>query len=132
VHHAGLPQPVHFAGSGLPMGQVGGPSVPMGQFAGPPLPGSQVGGPAPPMFYPHASSSTTPIHPTIRSRPNWELEQDHGQIADVQGRLKKSIKFWEETLMAPQSIKEWVLEGYKLPLLTLPPPYYKGNQRSAG
>ena len=61
----------------------------------------------------------------------WELEQDHGQIAYVQGRLKKSAKFWEERLMASQSVKKWVSEGYKLPFLTLPPPYYKVNQRSA-
>jgi len=54
VHHAGLLQPMNFAGSGLPMGQFGGPSVPMGQFEGTPLPAGQVGGPAPPMFYPQA------------------------------------------------------------------------------
>jgi len=64
VHHAGPPQPIHFAGSGLPMGRLRGPSVPMGQFEGPPLPVSIIGGPAPPMFYSQAPQPPLFIRPS--------------------------------------------------------------------
>ena len=61
----------------------------------------------------------------------WEIEQGSGQITDVQGRLKSSIGFWQEVLKAPQPVIEWVTEGYKLPFLSLPPPYFRKNQKSA-
>ena len=61
----------------------------------------------------------------------WELEQDSEQITDVQGWLKAHINFWEEVLKAPQAIIEWISEGYKLPLLSIPPEYARRNQRSA-
>ena len=61
----------------------------------------------------------------------WELEQGSDQIMDVQGRLKAKSKFWQEVLKAPLPVREWVAEGYKLPFLSLPPPYFRTNQRSA-
>jgi len=57
----------------------------------------------------------------------WELEQGSGQITDAQGRLKLSAKFWKE---GPQPVLEWISKGYKLPLLSLPPPYFQRNQKS--
>ena len=61
----------------------------------------------------------------------WELEQGSGQIVDVQGRVKAKPKFWEEVLKAPVPVREWVTEGYKLPFLSMPQPYFRVNQRSA-
>jgi len=61
----------------------------------------------------------------------WELEQDSEQITDVQDWLKAHIKFWEDVLKAPLAILECISEGYKLPLLSIPPQYARRNQRSA-
>ena len=61
----------------------------------------------------------------------WELEQGGGQIQNVQGRLKGSLAFWQDVLEAPGPIVECIGSGYKLPLLTLPPPFSKPNHRSA-
>ena len=61
----------------------------------------------------------------------WELEQNSTQVHDVQGRLKSNLIFWKEVLQAPVPIIETVSEGYKLPLLSLPPTYERRNQSSA-
>ena len=61
----------------------------------------------------------------------WELEQGGGQIQDVQGRLKSGLAFWQDVLGAPRPVIEWIEGGYKLPLLSLPPPFYKENHKSA-
>ena len=61
----------------------------------------------------------------------WELEEGGGQIQDVQGRLKGSLSFWQEVLEAPSPIVECIKGGYKLPLLSLPLPFSRPNQRSA-
>ena len=58
----------------------------------------------------------------------WELEQDSEQITDVQGWLKAHINFWEEVLKALKAIIQCFSEGYKLPLLFIPPEYARGNQ----
>ena len=61
----------------------------------------------------------------------WELEQNSEQIVDVQGRLKGSIEFWRTVLNASNPVIECIEEGYKLPLLSLPPPFIAKNQKSA-
>lgn len=57
---------------------------------------------------------------------SWEFEQAGTQITDVQGHLCKNVNFWEQELEA-----EWIKEGYKLPLFSLPGPYKRSNHRSA-
>ena len=57
---------------------------------------------------------------------SWEAEEQQDanqQVLDVQGRLKKSVKFWAEVLHAPAPVLEWIRDGYKLPLLYAPAPY---------
>ena len=57
----------------------------------------------------------------------WEVEEGPTQVYDVQGRLKASLKFWRDTLKATQPVLNWIGEGYKLPLLSVPPPQYQPN-----
>lgn len=59
------------------------------------------------------------------------LKHSSKQVFDVQGRLKAASKFWEETLHVKPPVMEWIREGYKLPLLSLPPESYQANHRSA-
>ena len=59
------------------------------------------------------------------------LQSDNRQILDVQGRLKASSKFWIEVLHAKPPVIDWIQDGYKLPLLSLPPVFYQANHKSA-
>ena len=59
------------------------------------------------------------------------LQSENKQILDVQGRLKASSKFWIEVLHAKPSVIDWIQDGYKLPLLNLPPVFYQANYKSA-
>ena len=43
----------------------------------------------------------------------WELEQDGGQIQDVQGRLKYILAFWKDVLEASGPVVECIKGGYK-------------------
>ena len=52
----------------------------------------------------------------------WELEHNPEQTADVQGRLKAQVSFWRDALQAPELIIDSITNGYKLPLLSAPPP----------
>lgn len=61
----------------------------------------------------------------------WELEQDAHQVSDVQGRLLANINFWEQVLEVLQYIVDYIKEGYKLPLLSLPKPFKGHNHMSA-
>ena len=61
----------------------------------------------------------------------WELEESSQQILDVQGKLHAKVKFWKEVLQAPSPIIECIIEGYKLPLLSLPLQFVSPNQKSA-
>ena len=61
---------------------------------------------------------------------HWPFPFNRGQIYDVQGRLKASLEFWSDTLKATQPVLDWISEGYKLPLLSVPPPQYQPNQKS--
>ena len=54
----------------------------------------------------------------------WETEQGGGQIQDVQGQLKKN-------LVAPRPVIECIEGSYKLPLLSVPPPFCKPNHSLA-
>ena len=38
----------------------------------------------------------------------WELEQDKGQIQDVQGRLKGILAFWKDVLEASGPVVECI------------------------
>ena len=53
----------------------------------------------------------------------WELEQGGVQIQDVKCRLKESLAFWQDVLEAPSPIVESIQNGYKFPLLLVPPPF---------
>ena len=61
----------------------------------------------------------------------WELEESPQQILDVQGRLHAKVKFWREVLQAPSPIIECIIDGYKLPLLSLLLQFVSLNQKSA-
>ena len=65
----------------------------------------------------------------------WEVCQNQtmcdNQILDVQGRLKTAITFWVDILHVSSPVLDWVQEGYKLPLITLPPTSCQPNHKSA-
>ena len=44
----------------------------------------------------------------------WEVEQGETQVSDEQGRLRKCLGFWEETLNPPLWIISCISEGYTL------------------
>ena len=62
----------------------------------------------------------------------WEVEVDSpsSQITDVQGRLRKNYKFWQEVLQAPTPVLECIENGYRLPLKFLPPSHHQCNNKS--
>ena len=64
---------------------------------------------------------------------SWEVERPgvKHQVTDVQVRLKEAHSFWIETLQAPSLIPDWILTGYKLPLLCAPTPFMQGNHQSS-
>ena len=49
----------------------------------------------------------------------------------VKGRLFSSLKFWKDNLKAPKFVLNIISQGYSLPLLTLPPPFFAKNNRSS-
>ena len=61
----------------------------------------------------------------------WDYEESGHQITDVQGRLLANVNFWEQELKAPSIVIEWIKQGYKLPLLSLPDPFERANHKSA-
>ena len=62
----------------------------------------------------------------------WEVETDSlpSQITDVQGRLRKNLKFWQEVLKAPDTVLEYIVNGYHLPFKFLPPSHNQCNNKS--
>ena len=64
---------------------------------------------------------------------SWELEEGDTQIqvVDVQGRLRRNVKFWSEVLGAPGPVIDWIENGYKLPLQFMPTPFEQCNHKSA-
>ena len=62
----------------------------------------------------------------------WEVEVDSpfSQITDVQGRLRKNYKYWQEVLQAPTPVLECIENGYRLPLKFLSPSHHQGNNKS--
>ena len=77
------------------------------------------------------SDNETVTHGDIPEGQCWEIQEGELQIVDVQGRLKQSLVFWQETLQAPSMVLEWIQIGYKLPLQYLPDPYSQSNHTSA-
>jgi len=61
----------------------------------------------------------------------WEVEQGDTQVADVQGRLKMNIGFWEDELEPAPWIIDCIREGYTLPLRKLHNKIVQPNQKSA-
>ena len=61
----------------------------------------------------------------------WEREQGPMQDKNVQGRLKQNYNFWKDALKASQPVLDLLAEGYKLPLLSIPPPHVQPNQSSS-
>ena len=57
----------------------------------------------------------------------WEVKEGHAQrqVTDVQGRLKKSLSFWENTLQPAPWIISCIKEGYKLPLRSTPDRFHR-------
>jgi len=53
------------------------------------------------------------------------------QILDVQGKLKAASQFWVDVLHASSPVLDWIQEGYKLPLVSQPPPFSQPNHKSA-
>ena len=52
----------------------------------------------------------------------WEVETDSlsSQITDVQGRLKKNLKFWKEVLKAPDTVLEYTYREWLPPSVQVP------------
>jgi len=62
----------------------------------------------------------------------WEVEsQGPVQIADVQGRLRKSLAFWQDVVHAPKHLPESIENDYHLPLKFIPPTHYQYNHKSS-
>ena len=61
----------------------------------------------------------------------WEVGQESHQIVDVQGRSRYSLEFWEKNLQASIPVIECIKEGYKLPLISMPDSFCRGNHKSA-
>ena len=51
-------------------------------------------------------------------------------VNKVKGRLKKCLQAWEE-IQAPQFIIDIIQNGYKIPFLSIPPPFKASNNKSA-
>ena len=51
-------------------------------------------------------------------------------VNKVKGRLKKCLQAWEE-IQAPQFIIDIIQNGYKIPFLSIPPPFKANNNKSA-
>lgn len=60
---------------------------------------------------------------------NYEIKSDGSKVS-VRGRLRKSLRQWKQ-INAPQFVLETIEFGYKLPLLTTPPPRIFRNNKSA-
>ena len=62
----------------------------------------------------------------------WEVESSGlEQINDVQGQLKKHLKYWEYVLHAPPPILDCIRNGYRLPLKFVPCSRFQHNRSSA-
>jgi hypothetical protein len=51
-------------------------------------------------------------------------------VNKVKGRLKKCLQAWEE-IQAPQFIIDIIQNGYKIPFLSIPPPFKASNNKLA-
>ena len=60
---------------------------------------------------------------------NYEMKSDGSKVS-VRGRLRKSLRQWKQ-INAPQFVLETIEFGYKLPVLTMPPPRIFRNNKSA-
>jgi hypothetical protein len=60
----------------------------------------------------------------------WEVVSDVS-ADNVKGRLKACKAYWTDTLEAPEPIIDIVENGYRLPLISIPPVYYAPNHSSA-
>ena len=49
----------------------------------------------------------------------------------VKGRLSKNLKYWADTLQAPESILSIIRQGYILPFVSVPESKFFANQKSA-
>jgi len=61
----------------------------------------------------------------------WKVEEGQSQVVDVQGRLRQSLEFWENTLQPAPWIISYIRDDYKLPLRAIPDKYRRPNQSSA-
>ena len=61
----------------------------------------------------------------------WEIDQEEGQVCDVQDRLIKYITFREQELKATAPVLDWIRVGCNLQMLTEPGVYHKANVKSA-
>ena len=72
-----------------------------------------------------------PCNESVVSR-FWEAEACVLVSQDgVQSRLKHSLAFWKDVLQAPPPILECIENGYRLPLMFLPPSHSQTNHMSA-
>jgi hypothetical protein len=62
---------------------------------------------------------------------DYEYENnDKGVSAKVKGRLRKCVNAWRE-IHAPKFLIDMILDGYKIPFMTTPPPFTARNNKSA-
>ena len=61
----------------------------------------------------------------------WEIETDSlsSQITNVKGQLRKKLKFWQEVLKAPNTVPEYIENGYRLLFKFLPPSHNQCNNK---
>ena len=61
----------------------------------------------------------------------WGPDDKSTEIMQVQGHLKRHVVYWVQVLKAPNHIIDLILNGYVLPLFSVPTPYIGCNYKSA-
>ena len=61
----------------------------------------------------------------------WEASEHGVENVRVKGRLKQHVSFWRNVLTATPYIIDVIQNGYRLPLISMPPSYSASNHSSA-
>jgi hypothetical protein len=88
---------------------------------------------------PIAHHSEPPVNPPDNQAQeppsrNWEFSENvdlHQAPSGVKGKLKQCLTFWKNELKANKFVVNVIDEGYKIPFICVPPPFYAKNNKSS-